>query len=536
MHHMSHRRFPCFLLLAAAIAALPVASARGEEANERERFVVADVHASPHATNNYLTDVSGGLMRGGDYHLRRATMVDLIHLAYDLDAKKIIGGPAWLGLDRFEVHAKVPAGTTAETVRPMLRALLAERFALVVHNDTKPVPAWVLTAGKHPEIRQSEQSDNGNCHGKSEGEFISVACRATTMKALAEKMSQLPGTFTFVGDNVTVDQTGLNGTWDFDLKFSRRFNTTAAAPEIVSLFDALEKVGLHLDPGTVPLPVVVVDSVNRTPTPNSPEVEKSLPPPPTEFEVADVRPSDPEKHDEDMNLQPGGRFDAHGLTLRAMIGQIWGLPDDMIAGAPKFADQDRWDIVAKAPEVMAADGDFDVDPLFAMVKNLLAERFGLKFHFEDRPVAAYTMTAPKPKMRKADPNSRSGCEEGPPTLVKVDPRATTPVLGRLMTCTNVTMAYLADQLPVVANGYVHSAVLDKTGLEGGWDFTLSFSTIGQLTRGNTSQSGSQGASDPNGAISLGDAMEKQLGLKLELQKRPVPVMVIDHIEQKPTDN
>jgi uncharacterized protein (TIGR03435 family) len=145
------------------------------------------------------------------------------------------------------------------------------------------------------------------------------------------------------------------------------------------------------------------------------------------------------------------------------------------------------------------------------------------------------MTAPKPKMKKADPAARTGCKEGPPTLVKMDPRNTNPVLGRLLTCTNVTMAYFADQLQYLANGYVHSAVLDSTGLEGGWDFTLSFSTIGQFQGGAPPLPGTASA-DPNGAVSLPDAMEKQLGLKLESVKRQIAVVVVDHIEQKPTDN
>jgi len=120
--------------------------------------------------------------------------------------------------------------------------------------------------------------------------------------------------------------------------------------------------------------------------------------------------------------------------------------------------------------------------------------------------------------------------------VKMDPRNANPVLGRLLTCTNTSMAYFADQLQYLANGYVHSAVLDATGLEGGWDFTLSFSTIGQFQGGVAPLPGVSASADPNGAVSLPDAMEKQLGLKLETVKRPLPVLVIDHIEQKPTDN
>ncbi len=182
----------------------------------------------------------------------------------------------------------------------------------------------------------------------------------------------------------------------------------------------------------------------------------------------------------------------------------------------------------------------DIDTLFGMLKTLMAERFKLALHMEERPLSAYTLVAVKPKMKKADPASRTHCIEGLSGLSKNDPRDANPVLGRLLTCQNVTMKQFAAQLQFVANGYVHSPVLDSTGLEGGWDFTLNFSTIGQLQGRGDDQppAGPAGgaAADPDSAISLNDAIEKQLGLKLELQKRPVEVLVIDHIEQKPSDN
>jgi uncharacterized protein (TIGR03435 family) len=102
----------------------------------------------------------------------------------------------------------------------------------------------------------------------------------------------------------------------------------------------------------------------------------------------------------------------------------------------------------------------------------------------------------------------------------------------------MSMAKFAEMLMGLAPGYIHAPVLDATGLEGTFDFTLSFSTAGQLQSGG--RRGGDGAaaqaSDPNGALSLLDALPKELGLKLELQKRPVRVLVIDHVEQRPTDN
>ena len=109
----------------------------------------------------------------------------------------------------------------------------------------------------------------------------------------------------------------------------------------------------------------------------------------------------------------------------------------------------------------------------------------------------------------------------------------------------------ADRLSTLANGYIHSPVLDATGLEGRYDFTLSFSPagMGQMAGRGGRGGGEAGplapslvpdpsaaTSDPNGAITVFEAIEKQLGLKLETQKRPVPVLVIDHAERKPIEN
>jgi uncharacterized protein (TIGR03435 family) len=105
------------------------------------------------------------------------------------------------------------------------------------------------------------------------------------------------------------------------------------------------------------------------------------------------------------------------------------------------------------------------------------------------------------------------------------------------------MSQFAGQLQNIAPGYIHSPVLDATGIDGAWDFTLSFSTAGAFR--NAGERGADGAaasgstpaaSDPNGALSLFEAMEKQLGLKLKKENRPVSVLVIDRVEQNPIDN
>ncbi len=176
------------------------------------------------------------------------------------------------------------------------------------------------------------------------------------------------------------------------------------------------------------------------------------------------------------------------------------------------------------------------------MRKFLADRFKLAAHMEDRPLDAYTLLAGNPKLKKADPSNRTGCKEGPGADAK-DPRIANPILGRLLTCHNMTMTQFAAMLQSQASGYIRTPVLDSTGIDGAYDFTLSFSAIGQLQGGGGGPPPPSGdtsmglaASDPSGGISLPDAINKQLGLRLVKQKRPVPALVIDHIEEKPTEN
>jgi uncharacterized protein (TIGR03435 family) len=104
------------------------------------------------------------------------------------------------------------------------------------------------------------------------------------------------------------------------------------------------------------------------------------------------------------------------------------------------------------------------------------------------------------------------------------------------------MAQFADRLQNMTQE-LSWPVLDATGIEGGWDFTLMFSRSNPMMMGG-GRGGDAGrvegaipsASEPTGAFTLFEALEKQLGLKLELRKRTMPVIVIDHLEQKPTEN
>jgi uncharacterized protein (TIGR03435 family) len=249
----------------------------------------------------------------------------------------------------------------------------------------------------------------------------------------------------------------------------------------ITLFDALEKLGLKLDPVEVPVPVLVVDSVNQKPTDNPSGVAASIPaPPPMEFDVAEIKLSPPDLPT-NIRLLPGGRIDAQGVTMKMLMQVAWDITtDDLLSGAPKWFDETKYALVAKTSTAVsgpANNPNVDIDDLKAMLRALVTERFKLKAHFEDRPVTAYTLLVDKPKMARADPANRTGWKEGPAPDQKDQRNA---ILARMVTAKNMTMAEFAEDLQRMASGYIRVPVEDATHLDGAYDFTLTFTPIGLL--------------------------------------------------------
>jgi uncharacterized protein (TIGR03435 family) len=367
---------------------------------------------------------------------------------------------------------------------------------------------------------------------------------------LASTLIAAPGAAGYFDNKPVVDETDIKGGWDFSFRYTPKVPAALQAQvtgESIPLTEAMEKqLGLKLEASTVPTPVLAVESANEKPTPNPANVAELLPPQPAEFDVAEIKVSPPQTGPQQGNQQPqikNGRFYVPNITMRNLIQVAWDLNSNEFLIGPKWMDEDRFDIIAKAPNEVAI-GDLDnpsqrsiplnIDALRPMLRTLLTSKFKIESHMEDRPLNAMILTAPKPKLTKADPSERTKWSEGTGGADPKTVKNANPSLGRLVTCQNVSMAQFADLLPLIAGGYVRTTVLNKTELEGGFDFTFSFSPIGLLNQlAGKNEAGD--AADPNGAISLQDALLKQLGLKLDTEKRPTPVLVIDKIEKTPVD-
>jgi uncharacterized protein (TIGR03435 family) len=511
----------------AAIAAIAVPLAGiVAAAQARPEFEVADVRVStPRQDGRNVILEGGGAVRGGRFEIYNATMVDLIRTAYRLEAVAVLDGPSWLAADRYDVIAKAQDDTPTATLSLMLQRLLAERFQLKIRRDMRPLPAWVLSrASTTPRLRRASGSDEPGCRILDDNERL--ACRSVTMDEFAARLRE--GRLTTLP---VVNATSLEGAWDFDLRYTIPGGIFGVA-ENGAILDVVDKqLGLKLQREAVPQPVVIVESVNRSPTPNVPDLAELLPPERLEFEVAAIRPC--EKVDLfSQRSSPSGQVATGCQPLSMLVAQAWNLctyvqiaPNQVqglcnfdIPGAPSWLTTKRFYISAKAP---FAIGYLDTDVKYrTLLRNLLVDRFKIEARYEDRLTEVNTLTAIKPRLRRADTSRRTACTSngamrGVPTV---------------LTCQNVTMAQLAEHLSRVP--FV-GRVVDETGIEGAWDVTLTF---GGATPRAPATAGAASPPDPSGAVPLRQAIEQQLGLKMDRARRPVPALVVDHIEENPTEN
>jgi uncharacterized protein (TIGR03435 family) len=244
-----------------------------------------------------------------------------------------------------------------------------------------------------------------------------------------------------------------------------------------------------------------------------------------EFEVASIKLN--KSGDSRVMVMParGGRFTATNIPLEYLVTAAYGIKGFQLSGAPAWFTSERYDIDAKA------EGDPSLDAMLRMLQGLWEERLQFKFHRETKELPVYALVVSKPgKLRESEGNCGPPPETAPPPREPVK-LAAAPcrfmILPGHLGSGKAAISQLADALSRLTD----RIVVDKTGLTGEYDINLDFTREqGQL------QAPLEGAprQDPNGP-SLFTALQEQLGLKLESQKGPVDMIVIDHIA-RPSEN
>jgi uncharacterized protein (TIGR03435 family) len=213
------------------------------------------------------------VMQGENLVVKNFALKYLLKFAYDMPERQIVGGPGWMDTDKWDIEAKpdTPGMPSIAQMRLMMQKVLADRFALKVHEEKREMPAYALTVGKNgPKVTKSADAmESANFTLYPWG---MLGTRSATMGELAHLLQS-----NVLGQPV-VDNTGLSGRWDFTLKWrpdETQFMGMNPPPPVADdanapppLFTAIqEQLGLKLEPRKVDAPVILVDHVER-PSPN----------------------------------------------------------------------------------------------------------------------------------------------------------------------------------------------------------------------------------------------------------------------------
>lgn len=232
------------------------------------------------------------------------------------------------------------------------------------------------------------------------------------------------------------------------------------------------------------------------------------------FEVASIKSADPAVPGRWIRMLSANRFEARNHAVRTLIAAAYDLSPQAILGGPAWVDADRWDILAKTPGEVRPN----LDEQMAMLRALLRDRFRLAFHRETKELPIYTLTVAKggAKLTKSAV-SPDATPQGPPLLAFV----MAPNVIRLP-ARYVSMAELAS---VLQRSPLDRPVVDKTDLQGRYDFDLAFSPDERLWGGAVRRPENPDKPD------LFDALQEQLGLRLQATKGAVEAFVIESVER-----
>jgi uncharacterized protein (TIGR03435 family) len=273
-----------------------------------------------------------------------------------------------------------------------------------------------------------------------------------------------------------------------------------------------------LTQGPQPIPLNVVRATTETAweIPPPPPPPKSMDPAvDPAFEVATIKPTaNPQRVGSNINVTNAGMFVTGNTSLKELIIFAYGVHPSQLQGLPAWTDEDKYDISAK-PDHEGMGNDVQIR---SMMKKLITERFGLKFHREPKELSAYTLNIGRTGQHKLTPNT-SGVN-----LPGFGGRGPGSIGVR-----NSTMEQFAGFLQA---RIVDRPVVDKTGLAGKFDFTLTWRPDQLAPQAPNAPAP---PADLESRPDIFGAMQEQLGLRFQAEKTPIEVLVIDAVS-KPSEN
>ena len=563
---MKNIRFAAaFLLVYLAFASNPAAVAQAP-AGAKDAApaaasgpLIVDVHPAPFRnTIRFNTNISNQR-----FDMRDATLLDMIGMAWSRRTDTVLGGPSWIDFYRFDLSARIdslsaPKATPVSSnpnpmpdenqdagpykaIDPFLQEVLKQRFHLTYHMETKPLPGFVIAQAKGG-ARLAEAKDATapmNCRGQqvkdTPGTFTDT-CTSVTMDRL---VMMFGGAFA----HKVVDQTGLKKSYDFTFTMNENDLRTQSDYTRMLADVFAKQLGLVVTAQDVPQEAMVVDAVDQTPTPNAPDIAKQIPPlPDLEFEVASIKPS-AQNEPQGMVMPRGSEITFTGMNLQALVVRAWDLPTGAMISNVDSLPKQRYTVLVKLPPDIDARAVWqDQDEVNRMLQKLLVERFNIKYHWGEQTQDGWVLMVDSPKMKTADPKTRTLCAYGPPEGEKDMRSGADAPYDSQSYCQNVTMDQFTDMLQILTKSEIKSHVVNKTGLTGSYTFTFYYTRNATLRAASAAavekakEAGTDSSSEPVSGMNIQDAFRKELGLKLEKQPLTVPALVLDHYDPTPTEN
>lgn len=263
------RRFRVAVALSITFIVMPASTRAQAPASDAPKpsFDVASIKL-----NKSRDSSSGSSTRpGGRLTVTNETLRQLIRDAYVLQDFQVVGGQGWTSDDRFDIVAKAEGNPDADQIRLMLRSLLAERFHLIVHGETKEMPVYALVRAREdgklgPSLIVSDVDCGGpTAQARPCGAHMNSGSKGATLVAVSTTMARLAASLSSQLQRIVLDRTGLAGGFDIDLRWTPE---TAADTSGPSLFTAVqEQLGLKLESTRGPVDLLVIDHV-EPPTPD----------------------------------------------------------------------------------------------------------------------------------------------------------------------------------------------------------------------------------------------------------------------------
>lgn len=478
--------------------------------------------------------------RPNGFTAKNQTLQALIQAAYGVQGFQISGEPEWLNSAKFDIDAKIDKLVVDDlskfneeqrlAVRTrMLQALLAEKFKLTLHSETKELPIYTLVlANNGVTLHQATPGDTYTNGVKAlEGQPLGahrmmggngeLTMQALPIGSLTKVLAEQLG-------RIVTDKTGLKGDYDFTLHW------TQASPDSI-LVALTGQLGLQLNPQTGPVEVLVIDHAeefadNETGQ-NQPQTRGAEsqvagrldsrgyePPAARVYKVVSVEPNESDT----AMTTPTWAFASDGfvatnVTLQTLIECAYGVEDHQISGGPNWLNRQRYDVEAKvdrsfADELSKLDEGRRAARQQPMLLELLADRFRLEVHRETREVPVYVIFT-----AGTGANFQASKPGGSPEMRF----ARGQITGRSMPVS--ALDHGRASLARALSFYLQRPVLDKTSLTGVYDFSLHWTP--DDTRGLE-----QGPS-------IFAAIQEQLGLRLlpsNDETAPVKLLIVDHAE------